>query len=971
MKKHFLLLLLFGVFLGRLAAQDINVNGKIVSADDNSPLPGVTVLVKGTVHGTTSDVNGKYTIAVPVNGVLVFSFVGMQTQEIPVDGRKTINVKLSDQDIALGELVVVGYSTSSKKLISGSLELVNEDEIKNIPIRTIDGVLQGQTAGLSVVPQSGTPGGQNMIKLRGGSSINASNQPLMVIDGIPVITGQTSQVDMLGQELNAMTDINPNDIETMTILKDASATSIYGARASNGVILITTKKGSRGKTDVNLNLSYGWQSLPKERIIPMMNADEWNAYKGTNVQGINTDWMSEILQTAPTSNTELSVSSGNDKFRLFISGNYYDQDGVVRGTSYKRYSGRLNADYKILPNLTVGGGVGLSYSNNARVEGDATTNGPLPNAMSIPAIFPVYNSDGTFNEDGPYANPVAIYKNSINRAYTNRTGGNVYLEYKFLEGFIFTSKFGIDLYNLREHSYDPTTTRQGKKYSGLGIEGTNYSSNLTVNNVLQYIKAIKENHNIDALVGHSFEKYCNRTTYIEGINFPSDELQYVVSAGTIRYASATAFDRILNSYFGQLKYSYKFKYIFTLTARADGSSKFGANNHYGYFPAGSFAWRISEESFMKGVKWINELKLRASCGQTGNDGIGDFTSLGLYNAGYNYGGGSGIAPSQLPNPDLKWETTTQTGIGLDVSLFKNRVNLNLDIYYNYTKDLLLERPVPESSGFSTIASNIGKMQNKGIEFVINTVNIDKAFTWTSSLNFSANRNKVLSLYEDQPITDMGRGGNSVQVGEPIGAFYGYNCLGVDPTTGYLVYEDVNHDGTITDADRIITGDPNPDFTAGFTNVFSYKSFELSIFLQAIYGNDVFDGTLIYLEHGGDVGDNQTTRMNGRWQKPGDITQFPKDGGSINYSSRFIEDGSFLKIRNITLSYNFRKDWVKKLGMKGLKIYATAQNLYTFTNYFGMDPEVNYYGGSSNIVSGTDFFTYPQSRTFLVGLSVVF
>jgi TonB-linked SusC/RagA family outer membrane protein len=969
MKKTYFLLFLFSVLLQQLLAQDIPVSGTIISTDDNSPIPGVTVLIKGSTQGTTSDINGKYSLLAPAKGVLVFSYVGMQTQEISINSKKVINVKLSDQDIALGELVVVGYSTTSKKLISGSIELLNQDEIKNMPIRTLDGVLQGQTAGLTVVTQSGTPGGQNMIKLRGGSSINASNQPLVVIDGIPAITGQYSQVGMSGQEINAMSDINPNDIETMTILKDASATSVYGARASNGVILITTKKGTRDKTDVSLNLSYGWQTLPKERMIPMMSASDWNAYKGTNVQGINTDWMQEILVTAPTANTELSVSSGNDKYRLFISGNYYDQGGVVMGTSYQRYSGRINSDYKILPNLTIGGGVGITYSKNARVEGDATLNGPLPNAMSIPAIYPVYDANGKYDESMFYANPVAIANNSINNAYTNRTNGNAYVEYKFLQGFTFTSKFGIDIYNLREHSYDPTTTRQGKKYNGLGIEGTSYASNLTTNNVLQYINEFKEKHNIDILIGHSFEKYASRTTYIEGINFPNDNLQYMTSAGTIRAASATALDRVMNSYFGQFKYNYKYKYIFTLTARADGSSKFGTNNKYGYFPAGSFAWRMSEEPFLKKVKWINELKIRAIYGLTGNDGIGDFASLGLYGAGYNYGGGSGIAPTQLPNPDLKWETTTQTGLGFDVSLFKNRISLSFDLYYNHTKDLLLERPIPSSSGFYLISSNIGQLQNKGLEVVLNTVNIDKAFVWTTSLNFAMNRNKVLSLYEDQPIDDMGRGGNRVEVGQPIGIFYGLNCLGVDPTTGNLVYEDVNHDGIITSADRIKTGDPNPDFTAGFTNVFSYKNFELTVFLQAVYGNEIFNGTLIYLESGTGE-DNQTARMNGRWQKPGDITQFPKAGDSYK-SSRFIEDGSFLRVKNITLSYNFKKEWIKKIGMKSAKVYGTVQNLFTFTNYTGMDPEVNYYGGSSNIIIGTDFFTYPQSRTILVGLSFVF
>ncbi len=969
MKKHYFLLLLFSLLIKILVAQDIPVSGKVTSADDKLPVPGVTIMVKGITQGTTTDINGNYSLKVPSNGILVFSFVGMQTQEIPVNARRVINVKMTDQDVPLGEIVVVGYSTTSKKLISGSIDLVNEDDIKNVPLRTIDGVLEGQTAGLTVNQSSGTPGGQSMIKLRGGSSINASNQPLIIIDGIPAITGEYGQVGMSGQEINAISDINPNDIETMTILKDASATAMYGARASNGVILITTKKGSRGKTNVNLNISYGWQTLPKEQLIPMMNADQWNEYKGTSVKGINTDWMGEILQVAPASNSELSISSGNDNFRLFISGNYYDQGGVVKGTSFKRYSGRINADYKILPNLMAGGGASITYSNNARVEGDATLNGPLPNAMSIPAIFPVYDANGKYDETGPYANPVAIANNSVNNAYTNRTNGNVYVEYKFLDGFTFTSKFGIDVYNLREHSYDPITTRQGARYKGLGIEGTSYASNLTTNNVLQYITDVKEKHNFDVLIGYSFEKYADRSTYIEAIDFPNEEFQYIASAGTIRAASASALNRVLNSYFGQFKYNYKYKYIFTITARADGSSKFGANNHYGYFPAGSIAWRMAEEPFIKKLSFINELKLRASYGLTGNDGIGDFASLGLYGGGFNYGGNSGIAPIQLPNPNLKWETTAQTGIGLDVSVLKNRISMNIDLYYNHTRDLLLERPIPASTGFTSISSNIGQLQNKGIEVVLNTINIDKAFTWTSSLNFAANRNKVLSLYEDQPIDNMGRGGNRVQVGEPIGIFYGYHCLGVDPTTGNLVYEDIDHDGIITANDRTKTGDPNPDFTAGFTNVFSYKSFELSVFLQMVYGNDIFNGTLIYLESGTGE-DNQTTRMVGRWKKPGDITNFPRAGDSYK-SSRFIEDGSYMRIKNVTLSYNFKSKLVSKIGMKSAKLYATVQNLFTFTQYTGMDPEVNYYGGSSNIIMGTDFFTYPQSRTILFGLNIVF
>ncbi|HNS17004.1 MAG TPA: TonB-dependent receptor [Bacteroidales bacterium] len=969
MKKQYVLFLLFTLLLKTLSAQDIPVSGKVTSASDGKPIPGVNVVVKGSSKGTISDINGNYSMQAPADGVLIFSFIGMQTLEIPVDGKRQINVTLSDAEISLGEVVVVGYSTSSKKLISSSIDLVNEQEIDNIPLKTIDGVLQGQVAGLTVNLSSGTPGAQSSIKLRGGSSINASNQPLMVIDGIPVITGEYAQISYLGQETNAMTDINPNDIESVTVLKDASAAAIYGARASNGVILITTKKGNRDRTDVNLNFYYGWQTIPEERLIPMMNAAEWNEYKGTDVQGIDTDWMSEILQAGPASNTELSVSSGNDKLRMFISGNQYSQVGAVKGTDYKRYNGRLNVDYKIVPNLMIGGGASVSYSDNSRVEGDQTLYGPLPNAMSIPAIFPVYDAEGNYDESGPYANPVAIANETVNKAYTNRTNGNVYLEYKFLNGFMFTSKFGADLLNLREHEYDPITVRQGAKYNGLGIEATSYVSNLVSNNVLQYIKSKNDIHNFDALVGYSFEKYNYRDTYIEAIDFPNEQFQYIESAGTIRAASSSALNRFLNSYFGQFRYNYKYKYIFSLSARADGSSKFGKNNHYGYFPAASFAWRMSEEPFIKGVSFINELKLRASYGITGNDGISDFASLGLYGGGYNYGGNSGTAPVQLPNPDLKWETTSQTGIGLDISVAESRVNLTADLYYNHTSDLLLARPIPASSGYYSISSNIGTMENKGVELLLNTVNIDREFTWNSSLNFSLNRNKVLSLYEDQPIDDLGRGGNRVEVGEPIGIFYGYNCLGVDPTTGNLVYEDISGDGMLTADDRTKTGDPNPDFIMGFTNVFRYRSLELSVFLHWVQGREIFNGTFIYLESGTGE-DNQTKRMIDRWKKPGDITDFPRVGDTY-LSSRFIEDGSYLRIKNVTLSYTFNPDRIRKVGMKSARVYATVQNLFTFTNYLGMDPEVDYYGGSSSIIQGTDFFTYPQCRQVLFGFNIGF
>jgi len=968
MRKTNFLLLMFSLFISSLWAQTIAVSGTVTSATDKSPMPGVTVQVKGTQKGDITDTKGGYKLEAPANATLVFSFIGMRPQEIPVNGRKQIDVEMEEERVDLGEVVVVGYSTSSKRLISGSISTVNEKELDNIPIRTIDGVLQGKAAGVSVNQNSGTPGGRNAIKMRGGSSINASNQPLIVVDGVPTITGSYGQIGYSGQEIDAMSDLNPNDIESFTILKDASATAIYGARASNGVILITTKKGNAQRTNVNLSSSYGWQTLPAERLPDLMNAAQWNEFKGTNVQGTDTDWMKEILQVAPTTNNELSISSGNDKTRLFISGNVYTQDGTVKSTSFSRYSGRVNVDHKLLPDLMIGAGVSMTYSTNYRVEGDQTLYGPLPNALSIPAIYPVYNDDGTYNESGPYANPMAIINETKNVAYTNRNNGNIYLDYKFLNGFNFTTKWSADIYNLREHEYDPITVAQGKKYNGLGIEGTTYVSNLVGSNVLQYIKTVNKVHNFEAMAGFSFEKYARRTTYIEARDFPNEDFQYITSAGTIRTASASALNRGMTSYFGQFKYNYMYKYIFTLTARADGSSKFGENNRFGYFPAASFAWRLSEEPFMKSVTAISDLKLRTSFGLTGNDGIGDFASLGLYKGRYNYNQQSGIAPTQLPNPNLKWETTRQIGVGIDLGLFKDRITLVADVYYNKTSDLLLDRPIPLSSGFSSITSNIGDMENKGVEFVLNTVNLKSDFTWNTSLNFSANRNKVLSLFNGQPITDQGRGNNWVMEGEPIGVFVGYNFLGVDPTTGKEVYEDLNHDKVITTDDRKITGNPNPDFTVGLTNTLGYKGFDFSFFLHGVFGNDVYNGTWMYIQAPTDL-DQQTTAVLRAWKNPGDVTDIPRISDGFK-SSRFIENGSFLRIKTVTLGYTLPKDLLTKLWLKSARVYVSGQNLYTFTTYTGMDPEVNYYS-TDNIIMGTDFFTYPQSRTIMVGLNLGF
>ena len=967
MKK--LLLLFFSLFIlaWQTAGQEkITITGQVTSVmEDDVSLPGVSVVVKNTNIGTITDQDGYYTIEASANDTLVFSYVGMAEEVIPIDGRSNIDVGMVMDIARLGEVVVVGYGTESSRLVSGSIGVVSEDDMRRSTLRTLDGVLQGKASGVQISQSSGTPGAAPSIRIRGSSSITAGNEPLYVIDGVPMITGNYGQVGFSGQGINALSDLNPADIESVTVLKDASAAAIYGARATNGVVLITTKRGKRDVTDINFNTSVGFQQL--ENRLEMLNAEQWHEYKGTEPDHdppIDTDWLDEVLNPAPIANYELSVRGGVEDTRYYLSAGYFDQEGVVLGTSYERLNTRLNLDHRVNDNLEIGAGFGASYSLNKRVEGDASINAPLPMALSRPPIYPVYNQDGTYNDEGFYTNPVAVGKEAINEAHSYRTQGNAFLDYRFLRNFSFDSKISFDYLSLREHSYDPITTRQGARSNGIGIEGQNNVLNIVSNNLIRYVNTFADVHNLEALAGYSFEIYQRRTNYMRGVDFPNEDFQYIRDAATITTAYADALDRSINSYFGQVRYNYDYKYILSLSARMDGSSKFSEEHRYGFFPAGSIAWRLSEEDFFRDMLgFFDEFRLRASYGLTGNDGIPDYRYLSLYRGGYNYMGAAGIAPAQLPNPDLKWETTKQFNVGLNFAILDERVDLAVDYYNNQTEDLLISRPVSMTSGFSSILFNIGELENKGIEVTLKTVNFETSnFQWTSDLNISRNRNKVLSLYKDQPLDNLGRASNSVRVGEPIGIFYGYKSYGVDPSTGDIVFSQ----------ERMKIGDPNPDFTGGFTNNVFYGPFELSVFLQFSYGNDVYNGSLMYLEAMKGE-DNQTTRILDRWREPGDETYMPRatesDPNHNNrISSRFIEDGSYLRVKNLTLAYNLDGRTSERLGLKNARIFVTGQNLLTFTNYTGMDPEVNYAGAATTIM-GTDFFTFPQMRSFSIGINV--
>ncbi len=962
------------------------ITGTVTDASDGSTLPGVSIIIKGTTTGTVTDIDGKYSLEVPDDiTVLVFSYLGYEKVEALTD-RNVIDIAMVPAATQLEEMVVVGYGTQSKKLLTGAISAISNKSLEGNPVSNIDLAIQGKSTGVQVVSNSGTPGAGISVRVRGISSINAGSDPLYVVDGIPIITGDYGQVGFSGQTINAISDINPNDIESISVLKDASAATIYGTRASNGVILITTKKGASSKTKFNFSTYYGLQKVAK--TLDMLNATEYMEFKndasvasgGLPVYSqeqidnntIDTDWFDEVLRVAPIANYELSASGGSKDTRFYISGNYFDQQGTLIGTAYDRLNGRVNIDHTVNDRLTIGSNIGISYSRNDRKEGDQSLNSPMANAIAMPAIYPVYNEDGSFNDDGPFANPVSIGKLHTNKSYAFRSIANMYADVKIAEGLIFQTKWGADYYNLREHTYDPPTTRQGGKYNGLGIATTANVSNIVSNNVLKYTGDFNDRHHINALLGYSFENYSRRSSYLRGQDFPSEDFQYIASAATITEGSTSALDRGLNSFFGEIKYDLSYKYLFSLSGRYDGSSKFGANNKFGFFPAGSAAWRISEEDFFD-FKSINELKLRASYGLTGNDGIPDFAFMNLYSSGSNYLQAPGIYPSQLPNPDLRWETTTQFDLGFDLTMFDSRMTLNFDYYNKHTRDLLLSRPVPASSGFSSLTSNIGEMKNDGIEILLSTNIIQREFTWDLNTNFSLNRNEVTKLYDDQPVI-VGRGENNVRVGYPIGIFYNYESLGVDPSTGDLVFRDVDGDGIITENDQTLIGDPNPDFIGGLTNNFAWNGLSLSVFIQYSYGNDIFNGTRRYVESMKGQ-DNQLTTVLERWQEPGDVTSVPRaTNADLNnndrVSSRFVEDGSYLRFKNVRLSYSFPKNILDKMHFDAMQIFAMAQNLFTFTNYSGMDPEVNY-AGNDNLRYGTDFFTYPNARTFTVGLNVQF
>jgi TonB-linked SusC/RagA family outer membrane protein len=871
--------------------QTNTVSGKVTDPD-GQPLPGVTIIVVGTTNGTVTDIDGNYTIPnITGNETLQFSFVGMKSQEIPITNRAQINVILEEEAIGIDEVIAIGYGTVKKSDLTGAVSSIRADELQETPMTSIDQGLVGRASGVMVTQTSGMPGAIASIRVRGTSSLQGGNEPLYVIDGFPIYNGSGFGNTGGKAQMSGLSTINPSDIKSIEILKDASATAIYGARAANGVVLITTKSGIRGTDNITFDATYGIQGVVKK--IDVMNALQYAElvneaysndglapiYDESEMQAIRqnpdgTDWQDEIFRTAPTQNYQLGFNGGDQKMVYSVTANYYNQEGIIRSSDFKRYSGRINLERNVVNNIRLGTHVSISktISNAVRTDSGGNT-GVVSSAMKINPISPVFidkelgiytpvNSPGII-----YANPVATADEMIRENKTVRLLGDIFGEWEILPGLKVRSSFGVDLFDTKFNTFIPSNI-----YESGGVASATVSSGFTTNwlneNTVSWVKQINENHNISLLGGITFQQNNYEGVSGSSQDFVNDVLEEnSLQAGAVYNApNSSNTEWSLLSYIARANYNYKERYLFSFNARVDGSSRFGENNKYAFFPSGSFAWRLIEEDFIKDLGLFDNLKLRTSYGYTGNQEIGLYNSLPtLTSTTYTFGRSlvTGFYPNKIPNPDLKWEKTSQFDVGLDAGFFENRLRITSDYYYKKTTDLIYSVAVPYASGFSESLQNIGSVENKGLELAIESDNITGKFRWATSFNIAFNKNEVLELGGEE-YKDVGGGDGHLKtgsvhrliVGEPIGLFYGYVFDGIfqdqaeldagpkSPTNwvGGRRYKDLSGadgtpDGNISATyDRTVIGDPNPDFFGGFTNTFSYKGFELNISLIIMQWN---------------------------------------------------------------------------------------------------------------------------------------
>ena len=1032
-------------------SQNITVKGVVKDATGESVI-GASVVQKGTSNGIITDIDGNFTLNVPSNSTIVISFVGYKTQEIPVAGKTQINVTMKEDTEMLDEVVVVGYGQMKRSDLTGSVVSVNEDAIKKSVVTSIDQVLQGRAAGVQVQANTGMPGGSSSIRIRGVNSLNSSNEPIFVIDGVIIDNSTGSGSD------NALASINPSDIVSMDVLKDASATAIYGARAANGVIMITTKRGQAGTANITYDGYVGWQEMPKK--LDMMNLREYaehrnvrsgkdyagqdwgivnkdNSFVRPDLLGNGTDWQDEMFSKALMTSHNLSVTGGNDKSNYAMGAGYLQQDGIAIGSGFRRLNLRGSFDSQVKEYLKMGINFAFSESKQKLTISDESL---IRTALMQSPNVAVRNADG--NYDGPdtdewtQTNPVGLAMINDNRNEKMNIRANTYAEATIIKGLTFKTELSFDYGITNTYKFNPSYEFGAiVNETRTGAFSKSYNKYWSWRNIANFNRTFGV-HNINAMIGQEMQQskweylYGARTGYLS--NASTD---LVLGDATKATNNGNSGESSILSYFGRMFYSYNDKYLLTFTIRRDGSSKFYKDNRWGWFPSAALAWKVSNESFLKDNDIINNFKVRLGWGAVGNQNVVNNAYRAIYSS-LPTTWGTGLLAGNTPNPDLKWETTYSSNFGIDLNLFQNRIEFIADIYYKKTKDLLLQVPLPAYVGTSSSPGataapwkNIGSLENKGIELTLNTVNIDKkGFQWRSNLVFSMNRNKVKEMDTATSLIDKtNQTGSTITiltrtaVGQPIGQFYGYKVIGrfekaedfyykkdgvVTPVAlpegmtiaknsvwiGDYMFEDINGDGVINEEDRTYIGNPEPDFTFGFGNTFSYKGFDLSVYLSGSVGNEVVNwgrreledshannnllkSALDYAQlglinsNGPDDyrnvqiigGDKYACRMSGSTKT---------NESNYRFSDRYVEDGSYLRIQSISLGYNFPRKWMQPLGIQNLKVYCNLQNVYTFTKYKGMDPEI----GSANqdaLLTGFDNYRYPSQRIYTFGLNLTF
>ncbi|WP_372771903.1 SusC/RagA family TonB-linked outer membrane protein [Mangrovibacterium sp.] len=1029
-----ILVLLFWVATNSCFAQNA-VKGIVTDSSTGESLPGVAVYVKGTSVGTVTNIDGMYSINASANSTIRFSFVGYTTQEIEISNRDVINVQLKVAVEELSDVVVVGYGTMKRSDLTGAVTSINEDALKAEVVNSLDQAIQGKASGVQVTQNSGSPSAATSIRIRGANSLR-NNEPLYVIDGVPVnsdATNTTAGFDWAGggngqTAINVLSTINPADIVSIEILKDASSTAIYGSRGANGVVLVTTKKGKSGDAVIAYNFSYGVQTVAK--FLDVMNLKEFAEYQNelaelgyigqrtefsdlSLVPQNGTDWQKELFRSAIVSEHHVSVSGGNEKTKYSISGGYKDQEGLVLGSDYSRITGRVNVSSQAKEWLNLG--VNLSASRtDETINLTDSDDGVITGALLMSPYQEVRGVDGSWagpNQTDLSAgtNPVAKATEINNDIVRTRILGNAYADITILPSLNLRTEFGTDLNFDNNYSFLPTY-EWGVSTNTVAKSRRQFSNNAywIQKNYLTFDKAFGA-HKVKVMLGQESQRARYENLIGQRQDFVSNDIRELAAGGTDdQFADSHAGSNTQVSFFGRANYSYNEKYLLTATYRTDGSSKFGPNNKWGYFPSFALAWRATQEEFLKNTSWLDNLKVRAGWGQVGNDAIGNYSygsSLQVRATAF----GGGFLLNNIPNPNVKWETTTQVNIGFDLAVLENRIEFVAEFYKKFTKDMLLVQPVPDYLGTLTGIgqgwqgiqppySNLGEMENTGIEFTLSTINISKPdFKWSTTLTFSKNKNKITSLgldnaalYRKVQWYDFV---TKTAVGKPVGQFYGYVVEGIFQTpqevasspvqktvnelngtwAGDIKYKDINEDDVIDDLDRTYIGDPNPDFTFGFINSFNYKNFDLAIYTNGSYGNDVFNFQRIRTEGMTNLYVNQLKTVTNRWTPTNTETNMPRlvqsdPNQNARISDRYIEDGSFLRISNITLGYQLPTTWLSKTPVKSFRVYGKIQNLHTFTKYSGYDPEVGSFNQDA-LLTGVDNGRFPLPRTFMFGVNV--